>query len=64
VPGVKDSAKTVEKIESRIVIPYGETRETLLHSLGQASEAIKKFKPKDADFEAADVKYVLLESGE
>jgi hypothetical protein len=64
VPGAKDSTKTVEKLESRIVVPYGEVREQFLHSLGQAGEAIKKFKPKDADFEATDVKYVLLDAGE
>lgn len=62
LPGSKDAGKTVEKLESRIVIPYGELREQLLHSLGQAGEAIKKFKPKDSDFEATDVKYVYLDA--
>lgn len=64
LPGAKDAGKTVEKLESRIVIPYGEARETLLHSLGQTLEAVRKFKPKDSDFEATDVKYVYLEAGE
>ncbi len=42
----KESAKIFENIEARIVVPYGEGKQTFLTTLGQHNEAVKSYKVK------------------
>lgn len=44
INSLKNSNKIIENIEARVVIPFWEWKETLLHTLGQHKEEIKNFK--------------------
>jgi len=44
--GTKESAKVFESIEAKMVIPYGESKDMFLHTLGQNVEEVKSYKVK------------------
>ena len=61
VSGSKNDNKILEALESRVVIPYGESRDSFLQSVGQSElEAIEKYKSKEADFGGETTIFVRL----
>lgn len=44
--GSKESAKIFESIEAKLVIPYGESKDMFLHTLGQNVEEVNSYKIK------------------
>jgi len=42
----KEAAKIFESIEAKMVIPYGESKDMFLHTLGQNIEEVKSYKVK------------------
>lgn len=58
--GSKDAAKISEILDARIVVPYGEGKDSFLTAFGQAIEATDKFKPKEVDFEGESTVFVRL----
>lgn len=61
ISGSKSDIQIFENLEARMVVPYGEFRETFLNSVGQASlEAVEKFKTKESDFNGESTIFVKL----
>lgn len=61
ISGAKSDIQIFENLEARMVVPYGEFRETFLSSVGQASlEAVEKFKTKESDFNGESTVFVKL----
>lgn len=61
ISGAKSDVQIFENLEARMVVPYGEFRETFLSSAGQASlEAVEKFKTKESDFSGESTVFVKL----
>lgn len=58
--GTKDSTKLSELLDARIVVPYGEGKDTFLTTFGQALEPTDKFKPREIDFEGETTVFVRL----
>lgn len=58
--GSKESAKSAEEIDARVVIPYGTGAQSFLAALGQNLEAMPKYKLKEADMAGEVTKYVAL----
>ena len=58
--GDKNSTKIFENLETYIVLPYGPEKDLFLTALGQHSEAIEKYKVKEADFEGEGVLFLNL----
>ncbi|MDD3793823.1 MAG: hypothetical protein PHI37_03360 [Candidatus Gracilibacteria bacterium] len=46
IVGSRESAKIFENIEARVVVPYGESKQTFLTTLGQHSEEVPSYKIK------------------
>lgn len=44
IRGSKDSVKTFENIEAKLVVPFGEEKDIFLNALGQHSEAVSSHK--------------------
>ena len=57
--GTKESAKVFESIEAKMVIPYGESKDMFLHTLGQNVEEVKSYKVK-WDFSLDSTEFVNL----
>ena len=57
--GTKEAAKIFESIEAKIVIPYGESKDMFLHTLGQNIEEVKSYKVK-WDFSLDSTEFVNL----
>jgi len=57
--GTKESAKVFESIEAKMVIPYGESKDMFLHTLGQNVEEVKSYKVK-WDFTLDSTEFVNL----
>ena len=55
----KDAAKVFESIEAKLVIPYGESKDMFLHTLGQNVEEVKSYKVK-WDFSLDSTEFVNL----
>jgi len=55
----KEAAKIFESIEAKIVIPYGESKDMFLHTLGQNIEEVKSYKVK-WDFSLDSTEFVNL----
>ena len=51
----KDAVKVFENLEAKLVIPYGETKEIFLNSLGQHIESVESYRVKwDLDWEKSE----------
>lgn len=51
----KESIKIFENIEAKVVVPYGETKDIFLNSLGQHIEAVENYRIKwDLDWEKTE----------
>ena len=61
IPGNKDWAKLQEGLEAKVVIAYGDGRQTFLTALGQTPEPENKYKLKEADLSGETTHYILLE---
>lgn len=59
IVGSKESAKVFESIEAKMVIPYGESKDMFLHTLGQNIEEVKSYKVK-WDFSLDSTEFVNL----
>ena len=59
IVGTKESAKVFESIEAKMVIPYGESKDMFLHTLGQNVEEVKSYKVK-WDFSLDSTEFVNL----
>jgi len=55
----KEAAKVFESIEAKLVIPYGESKDMFLHTLGQNIEEVKSYKVK-WDFSLDSTEFVNL----
>jgi len=55
----KEAAKIFESIEAKMVIPYGESKDMFLHTLGQNIEEVKSYKVK-WDFSLDSTEFVNL----
>jgi len=55
----KDAAKVFESIEAKLVIPYGESKDMFLHTLGQNVEEVNSYKIK-WDFSLDSTEFVNL----
>lgn len=61
ISGAKSDVQIFETLEARVVVPYGEFRDTFLQTVGQAGlEAVEKFKTKEADFSGETTMFVKL----
>jgi len=59
IVGSKESAKIFESIEAKMVIPYGESKDMFLHTLGQNVEEVNSYKIK-WDFSLDSTEFVNL----
>ncbi|MDQ7009594.1 MAG: hypothetical protein Q9M94_04870 [Candidatus Gracilibacteria bacterium] len=57
--GTKEAAKVFESIEAKLVIPYGESKDMFLHTLGQNVEEVNSYKIK-GDFSLDSTEFVNL----
>ena len=55
----KEAAKVFESIEAKLVIPYGESKDMFLHTLGQNIEEVNSYKVK-WDFSLDSTEFVNL----
>jgi hypothetical protein len=46
ITGTKDAVKLFENLEAKLVIPYGETKDIFLNSLGQHIEEVNTYRVK------------------
>ena len=46
IRGTKEAAKIFENVESKVVIPYGESKDLFLHTLGQHVPEVGSYKVK------------------
>ncbi len=55
IVGTKDAVKLFENLEAKLVVPYGETKDIFLNSLGQHMEEINTYRVKwDLDVEKSE----------
>lgn len=53
--GTKDAVKVFENLEAKLVVPYGETKDIFLTSLGQHIEEVNTYRVKwDLDWEKSE----------
>lgn len=57
--GTRESAKIFESIEAKLVIPYGESKDLFLHTLGQNIEEESSYKVKN-EFSLDSTEFVNL----
>lgn len=60
ISGSKENTKLSEFLDARVVVPYGEGKESFLTGFGQAIEAVDKYKSKESDFEGENTLFVRL----
>lgn len=61
ISGSKSDNKLTEALEARMIVPYGESRESFLQSVGQGElVAVDKYKTKEADFLGETTLFVKL----
>lgn len=59
ITGTRESAKIFESIEAKLVIPYGESKDLFLHTLGQNIEEESSYKVKN-EFSLDSTEFVNL----